>query len=89
MTTKLTLSIEKTVIEKAKKYAQKRHKSLSSIIEDYLAELTKESEHEQKVKTKAQDLAPITKSLAGLLKGKEYVDIKEDKAAYLRKKHGF
>ncbi|QDK24675.1 toxin-antitoxin system, antitoxin component [Leptospira weilii] len=54
-----------------------------------MAELTKESEREQKVKTKAQDLAPITKSLAGLLKGKEYVDIKEDKAAYLRKKHGF
>ncbi|WP_244265075.1 DUF6364 family protein [Leptospira alexanderi] len=28
---KLTLSIEKTVIEKAKKYAQKRHKSLSNV----------------------------------------------------------
>ncbi|ANH01658.1 DUF6364 family protein [Leptospira borgpetersenii] len=32
MITKLTLSIEKTVMEKAKKYAQKRHKSLSNII---------------------------------------------------------
>ncbi|AXR60687.1 toxin-antitoxin system, antitoxin component [Leptospira mayottensis] len=66
---------------------EKRHKSLSNIIEDYLSELTKESECGQTAETKIQDLAPITKSLAGLLKGKEHIDIKEDKIAYLRKKH--
>ncbi|XDD52020.1 DUF6364 family protein [Leptospira sp. WS92.C1] len=74
-------------MEKAKKYTQKRHKSVSNIIEDYLAELTKESGRKQKTETKIQDLAPITKSLAGILKGKEQIDIKEDKVTYLRKKH--
>ena len=36
MTTKLTLSIEKSTIEKAKSYAKETGRSLSSIIESYL-----------------------------------------------------
>ena len=36
MNTKLTLTIEQTVIEKAKKYAKGKERSLSSLIENYL-----------------------------------------------------
>ena len=36
MTTKLTLTIEEQVIDSAKKYAQKKGKSLSHIVENYL-----------------------------------------------------
>ena len=34
MQTKLTLSIDKTIIHKAKLYANRREKSLSQIVED-------------------------------------------------------
>ena len=36
MTTKLTLTIEEKVISSAKKYAQKKGKSLSNLVENYL-----------------------------------------------------
>ena len=40
MITKLTLTIEKSVIEKAKKYAREKERSLSDIIENYLKAIT-------------------------------------------------
>ncbi|MEO6130522.1 MAG: DUF6364 family protein [Saprospiraceae bacterium] len=40
MTTKLTLSMDKDVIEKSKKYAESQHRSLSDLIESYLKSLT-------------------------------------------------
>ena len=43
MNTKLTLTIEQDVIEKAKKYAKDKERSLSSLIENYLKALTNES----------------------------------------------
>jgi hypothetical protein len=46
MNTKLTLTIEKTVIEKAKDYAKKSGRSLSDLIESYLQRLISESERE-------------------------------------------
>ena len=41
MTTKLTLTIEKSTIEKAKDYARKTGRSLSDLIESYLDSVTK------------------------------------------------
>jgi hypothetical protein len=41
MTTKLTLTIEKSVIKKAKSYAHKTGRSLSKIIQSYLENITK------------------------------------------------
>ena len=40
MTTKLTLSIDKKVIEKSKKYAASQNRSLSDIIESYLRSIS-------------------------------------------------
>jgi hypothetical protein len=40
MNTKLTLTIEQDVIERAKKYAKGENRSLSDIIENYLMYLT-------------------------------------------------
>jgi predicted CopG family antitoxin len=42
MNTKLTLTIEQKIIEKAKKYANEKGRSLSDIIENYLKAITKE-----------------------------------------------
>jgi len=43
MTTKLTLTVEKTVIEKAKSYAKNTDRSLSELIETYLETLVEEN----------------------------------------------
>lgn len=40
MDTKLTLKLDKEVIERAKNYASQKNKSLSAIIESYLQALT-------------------------------------------------
>ena len=40
MSTKLTLSIDETVVEKAKLYASAKRKSLSKVIEQYLKFIT-------------------------------------------------
>ena len=59
MNVKLTLTIEETVIEKAKKYAKDKERSLSNLIENYLMALTNEEASNEK------ELTPITKSLKG------------------------
>lgn len=41
MNTKLTLTIEREVIEKAKEYAKEKNRSLSDIIENYLKMITR------------------------------------------------
>ena len=41
MNTKLTLTIEQEIIERAKLYAKSKNRSLSDIIENYLKILTK------------------------------------------------
>ncbi|NEN22304.1 hypothetical protein G3O08_02145 [Cryomorpha ignava] len=40
MNTKLTLSLKKSVIERAKQYARKNNQSLSQVIESYLDKIT-------------------------------------------------
>ncbi len=47
MTTKLTLSIDHKVIERAKRYAKSTGRSLSAIIESYLEELVQD-DHDNK-----------------------------------------
>ncbi len=46
MTTKLTLSLSKKVIEKAKEYAKKNNRSLSEIVESYLDKVTSDEQNE-------------------------------------------
>jgi hypothetical protein len=72
MNTKLTLTIEQSIIEKAKKYANNNGRSLSNIIENYLKVLTKE-EHRPDM-----DLTPIVKSLKGSFKAPGTFDYKKE-----------
>jgi dsDNA-specific endonuclease/ATPase MutS2 len=62
MTAKLTLSIDSKIIEKAKKYAKKEGKSLSSMVEDFLAFSVKDTPN-----NKSEYLETVEK-LAGSLK---------------------
>lgn len=75
MNTKLTLSIDESIIEKAKKYAKNKENSLSNIIENYLKVLVKENQ------TKTE-LTPIVKSLKSSFSTTKDFDYKKE----LRKK---
>ena len=63
MDTKLTLTLEKDVVEKAKVYAKTSGRSLSDLIENYL-KLTISSFD----KSEETELTPIVKSMIGTFK---------------------
>ncbi len=44
MPTKLTLTLDKTIIEKAKQYAKHTNRSLSDLVESYLERITSSEE---------------------------------------------
>jgi hypothetical protein len=70
MNTKLTLTIDKTVIEEAKAFAKEQGKSLSGIIENYLKTLPKEK--------KQDGISPNVKKLVGVVKLPANFDYKKE-----------
>jgi predicted CopG family antitoxin len=81
MNTKLTLTIEQSVIEKAKKYASGKGRSLSDIIENYLKIITKEEQN------KEVEMTPIVKSLKGTFKEPRNFDYKTELSMRLAEKY--
>lgn len=49
MKTKLTLTIEQSVVEEAKRYSRKNRKSLSALIEEFLHQLSHKSKTQPSV----------------------------------------
>lgn len=83
MNTKLTLTIEQSIIEKAKKYARKKERSLSDLIESYLKALTTEENI-----TKVEDeLSPTLKSLKGSFEMSKNFDYKKELSDRLTEKY--
>lgn len=79
MTTKLTLTVEKDVIERAKSYAKESGRSLSEIIEQYLDTITQENS--------TQQLSPKLKKLVGAVKLPKDFDEKNELQTYFEEKH--
>ncbi|PIQ48974.1 MAG: hypothetical protein COW03_07400 [Cytophagales bacterium CG12_big_fil_rev_8_21_14_0_65_40_12] len=82
MVTKLTLTLQKEVIESAKKYAAEQGRSLSDLVENYFKLLT-----EQKPITKAEEPPVKYKRLKGILKVEQDFDYKTMLEEELTKKH--
>jgi len=80
MNTKLTLTIEQSIIERAKSYAKGKGRSLSDIIENYLKAITSE----QRV---VEDISPIVDSLRGSFKSPESFDYKKELSKGLSEKY--
>ncbi|MFC2116195.1 DUF6364 family protein [Bacteroidota bacterium] len=72
MNTKLTLTIEQRIITKAKKYAKKRGRSLSDIVENYLKAITREKDDSE------VEISPLVKSLHGSFKVPSDFDYKKE-----------
>lgn len=78
MTTKLTLTVEKAIIDRAKSYAKRTGRSLSELIESYLENITQE-DHDT-------DLSPRLKKLVGSVQLPEDFN-KEELRSGLERKH--
>jgi len=85
MDAKLTLKLDKNVIEKAKVYAAEHKHSLSLLVENYLKTII---EIERKENTKEIEISSFVKSLA-VGKGEVSVDFdyKKDRQDYLSQKY--
>jgi hypothetical protein len=81
MNTKLTLTIEQTVIEKAKLYAKSKGRSLSDLVENYLQLMIEDKE------ARPLNSAPIASSLRGTFKAPASFSYKDELAKALSQKH--
>ena len=81
MTTKLTLSMDKNVIEKSKKYAASQNRSLSDLIESYLKSITSSS-------AKTFEISNRVKALRGSFKAPADLDYKKLLQEEIVRKHG-
>ena len=79
MNTKLTLNLDKNIIEEAKSYAVNNSLSLSKLIENYLMSLTKASD-------KSKKISPLVESLTGVISC-ENIDERKDYRAFLIEKY--
>ena len=83
MSTKLTLTIDKFIIEEAKKYAKSNNRSLSNIVEEYLKSLIQNKADESNF-----EISPLVQSLWGSIKPiPDSVDYKELMEEELAKKY--
>ena len=80
MNTKLTLNLNKSIIENAKDYAKENSVSLSKLIENYLSSLTKKQQKEIKV-------SPLVESLTGIIPSETDQKNNDDYYEYLNKKY--
>lgn len=85
MDTKLTLKLDKVVIERAKEYAAKHKRSLSRIIESYLQSLTVPGDSKNN-KSDIQ-ISPFVKSMASGIHISADLDYKKEYSNYLTEKY--
>ena len=79
MTTKLTLTVEKSIVERAKSYAKNTGRSLSELIENYLETITQENGEEK--------LSPKLNKIVGAVKLPKNFDQEKELRAYFVSKH--
>lgn len=84
MDTKLTLKLDKQVIDAAKVYASSQKRSLSGIIEAYLKVLTEKDNIQPRNDI---EISPFVKSLRTGVKIPSNIDIKDEYRNYLAEKH--
>ena len=81
MDSKLTLSVDKSLAEKAKLYARSQGRSLSDLVESYFKVLTSDKEDSELT------VSPKLKSMKGALKVDADYDYKKELSDSLSKKY--
>ena len=82
MDTKLTLRLDKEIIERIKIYASKRQKSLSALTEELYKSLLMKSSDD----SESENLSPIAKKYKGIIGNPDF-DADAAKFTYLKDKH--
>ncbi len=82
METKLTLKLNKEIIEQAKIYAQSKQQSLSALVEAYFRFLL-DCEQEPS----APEISPTVQELSGIIQLDEDRDIRDEYTTYLLNKY--
>lgn len=82
MNTKLTLSVDHQIIERAKEYAQDKGTSVSKLVEDYLNKITASNSKE---KTKGQSELMKLKGVLGRVTSD--FDFDEARDQYMKEKY--
>jgi hypothetical protein len=80
MNTKLTVKLNKRVIDDAKTYARNHRTSLSRMIESYLDAMTKKE-------IKEFEITPLVESLSGVVTLPNDYDYKDDYSKFLIEKY--
>jgi len=80
MTTKLTLSVDKQVVRRAKRYAQGQKKSLSEIVTRYLDYISSQG-------SDTSDIDPEVLQLSDQIPMDKIPDSKDPKYRYLKEKY--
>ncbi len=80
MKTKLTLRLNKQVIDKAKNYARNHNTSVSKMVESYLELVTKQKPLEI-------GISPLVENLSGVITMNENLDFKKSYSNYLAEKY--
>ncbi len=80
MDKKLTLSLNESVIESAKKYAKNNQTSLSKLIEAYLLSIIEK-------KTQEIEITPLVQSLSGVISLPNNFDVREEYTDFLIEKY--
>lgn len=80
MNAKLTLSLDRDIIERAKEFSRSHHKSLSKLIEGYLRQVVHGDEA-------AKQATPLVTRLSGVIDATKLVNRKGEYADYLTEKY--
>lgn len=88
MNTKLTLSLEKEVIEQAKIYAKGTGRSLSEMVESYFKSLSNPKRKSEEEDDPYKDVDPSIRKLIGRIKLPDDFDVKKARDEYYKEKYG-
>ena len=80
MTTKLTLSVDKRVVQRAKAFARIQKQSLSQIVTNYLDHISRQA-------PSADDIDPEVMELSDRIRVKDLPRIEDAKYQYLKDKY--
>ena len=77
MKTKLTLKLDQSVIQSAKKYAETNNRSLSKLVEDYFKNLISDNKAQKQYSSLVEELSGVISETD--LKNLDYVSYLEEK----------
>ena len=81
MNVKLTLNLNKDIIEQAKLYAREKNQSLSSLVQNYFIFLAEKNQIDD------IEISSIVKELSGIINLDTDLDLKSEYGSYVQEKY--